>query len=90
MIHTFIKNTALRRQLAAIMHTQTGVAPARLLTLPFHQLGLDDRDLLDIILEVEKSFQVVIPDEVPLESLEDFVAFLQAQVLAEEAALEMA
>lgn len=79
MIHNFIKNTALFRQIAALVHAQTGIAPARLLTLSFDQLGIDDRDLFDIILEVERYFQVVIPDEVPLQSLDDFVDFIQAQ-----------
>jgi acyl carrier protein len=79
MIHTFIKNHALRRQMAALIHTQTGIAPARLLTLSFDQLGIDNRDLFDIILEVERSYQVIIPDEVPLDSLDDFVNFLQTQ-----------
>jgi acyl carrier protein len=82
MIHTFIKNTALLRQIAALVHAQTGIAPARLLTLSFDQLGIDNRDLLDIILEVEKCFQVVIPDEVPLHSLDDFVGFIQLQKTA--------
>jgi acyl carrier protein len=79
MINTFIKNNALRRQMAALVHTQTGIATSRLLTLSFDQLGLDNRDLLDIILEVEKCYQVLIPDEVPLESLDDFIGVIQSQ-----------
>jgi acyl carrier protein len=83
MINTFIKNNALRRQIAALVHAQTGITPSRLLTLSFDQLGIDDRDLFDIILEVEKCYQVIIPDEVPLQSLDDFVGFIQAQRIAE-------
>ena len=84
MINSFIKNSALRRQMAALVHTQTGIAPSRLLTLTFDQLGVDNRDLLDIILEVEKCYQVVIPDEVPLQSLDDFISFIQAHKETEE------
>jgi acyl carrier protein len=79
MINTFTKNTALRRRMAALIHSQTGIATSRLLTLGFEQLNLDNRDLLDIILEVERCYQVIIPDEVPLQSLDDFVSFIQSQ-----------
>jgi acyl carrier protein len=79
MINTFTKNNALRRQMAALIHSQTGIATSRLLTLSFEQLNLDNRDLLDIILEVERCYQVLIPDEVPLQSLDDFVSFIQSQ-----------
>jgi acyl carrier protein len=65
--------------MAALIHSQTGVATSRLLTLSFEQLNLDNRDLLDIILEVERCYQVLIPDEVPLQSLDDFVSFIQSQ-----------
>jgi acyl carrier protein len=85
MINTFIKNNALRRQMAALVHTQTGIAPSRLLTLTFDQLGVDNRDLLDIILEVEKCYQVIIPDEVPLQSLDDFIRFIQTHRVSEDA-----
>jgi acyl carrier protein len=83
MINTFTKNNALRRRMAALIHTQTGIATSRLLTLSFEQLDIDDRDLLDIILEVEKCYQVIIPDEVPLQSLDDFVNFIQSQRISE-------
>jgi acyl carrier protein len=77
MINTFTKNNALRRQIAALIHAQTGIATSRLLTLSFEQLNLDNWDLLHIILEVERCYQVIIPDEVPLQSLDDFVSFIQ-------------
>jgi acyl carrier protein len=83
MIHTFIKNNSLRRQMAALIHAQTGIATSRLLTLSFDQLGIDDRDLFDIILEVEKCYQVIIPDEVPLQSLDDFADFIPTQRITE-------
>jgi acyl carrier protein len=84
MINTFMKNNALRRQMAALVHTQTGIATSRLLTLSFDQIGLDNRDLLDIILEVEKCYQVLIPDEVPLQSLDDFIGVIQSQQVKED------
>jgi acyl carrier protein len=85
MIHSLHKNNALRRQMAALIHNLTAVATSRLLTLTFEQSGLDNRDLLDIILEVEKCYQVTIPDEVPLLSLDDFVRFIQSQRIPEPA-----
>jgi len=42
----------------------------------FHKLGFDMLDVVDIILEVEKRYNVTIPDEVPLESVDDLVQFI--------------
>ncbi|MDX5423553.1 MAG: acyl carrier protein [Hymenobacteraceae bacterium] len=40
--------------------------------------GLDLVDVVDIILAVEKKYKVVIPDEVPVYTIDDLVNFLQA------------
>ena len=39
--------------------------------------GMDIVDVVDIILAVEKKFDVVIPDEVPVYSIDDLVNYLQ-------------
>lgn len=41
-------------------------------------LGFDTLDVVDIILEVERCFHLTIPDEVPLDTVGDFVRFLEA------------
>jgi len=42
----------------------------------FYKMGFDMLDIVDIILEVEKRYNVTIPDEVPLESVDDLVQFI--------------
>ncbi|MFC5271229.1 acyl carrier protein [Adhaeribacter terreus] len=40
--------------------------------------GFDNLDVVDIILEVEKKFQITIPDEVPLSTVGDFVRYVSS------------
>ncbi|MFD2247865.1 acyl carrier protein [Pontibacter ruber] len=49
----------------------------------FWENGMDIVDLVDIILAVEKKYNVVIPDEVPLYSIDDFVNYLQINTATE-------
>ncbi|OWP62856.1 acyl carrier protein [Hymenobacter amundsenii] len=41
-----------------------------------HELGFDTVDVVDIILELERNFHIVIPDEVPLTTVGDFVNYV--------------
>ena len=45
------------------------------------RLGLDILDVVDIILEVEKAYQLTIPDEVPVYTVDDFVNYVYVQSL---------
>ncbi len=45
------------------------------------EFGFDTVDVVDIILEVEKSFKIVIPDEVPLNTVGDFVSYVYTHSL---------
>jgi acyl carrier protein len=69
---------SLQQNIAQLIHQQKGILTTRLLTKSFDQLGFDLVDLIDIILAVEKKYQITIPDEVPLNSVADFVSFIQA------------
>ncbi|GAA3949704.1 acyl carrier protein [Hymenobacter algoricola] len=40
------------------------------------ELGFDTLDVVDIILELERSFHITIPDEVPLSTVGDFVNYV--------------
>ncbi|UOG73053.1 phosphopantetheine-binding protein [Hymenobacter tibetensis] len=42
-------------------------------TSTFRELNFDLVDVVDIILELERSFHLTIPDEVPLHTIGDFV-----------------
>ncbi|WP_084523694.1 phosphopantetheine-binding protein [Adhaeribacter aquaticus] len=67
----------LRQDIAQIIHRQKGIPTSRILTKSFQQLGFDLVDLIDIILVIEKKFEITIPDEVTLNSVDDFVYFIQ-------------
>jgi acyl carrier protein len=48
----------------------------------FTELGFDILDVVDIILEVEKTYHLTVPDEVPVYSVDDFVRFIYNQTTA--------
>lgn len=68
-----IKGTILK-----IIRKKTGIKDADLINgnLEFKKLGLDNVDIVDMILEVEKRYDVIIPDEVPLNSPNDFLNYI--------------
>ncbi|RNI21884.1 acyl carrier protein [Rufibacter latericius] len=43
------------------------------------EFDFDTLDVVNIIWELEKSFKIVIPDEVPLNTVGDFVEFVSTQ-----------
>jgi len=46
------------------------------------EFGFDTVDVVDIILELERNFHIVIPDEVPLHTVGDFVDYVSSHTLA--------
>jgi acyl carrier protein len=75
---------ALAQQVCGLIHQRKNI-PLRQLHVATHlhrELGFDMVDLVDIILEVERRFQLTIPDEVPLHTVGDFVCFLEMHVEA--------
>jgi len=72
---------ALRQELVQLIKTHKNINVSRLLTQNFDQIGFDSVDLVDIILEVEKAYHIYIPDEVPLNKIDDFVQFLSSRNL---------
>ena len=60
-----------------IVSTTMKIHPAVVKRNPqFEKLNFDQIDVLDLILEVEKTYKITIPDEVPIYSVDDIVAFL--------------
>ena len=47
------------------------------------ELGFDTVDVVDIILELERNFDIVIPDEVPLTTVGDFVKYVATHTPAQ-------
>lgn len=44
-------------------------------------LGLTILDVVDVILKLEKTYHLTIPDEVPVYTLDDFVNFIHQQLV---------
>jgi len=69
---------AIAHEVMRIIARNKRVAPERLRprTRLHEELHLDDLDVVNVILAVEKRFHVTIPDEVPLMTVGDFVEFV--------------
>ena len=50
------------------------------------EFGFDTVDVVDIILELERNFHITIPDEVPLETVGDFVKYVVSHTPARQQA----
>ncbi|AHM60302.1 ATPase [Flammeovirgaceae bacterium 311] len=46
------------------------------------ELGLDQLDVVDLILAVEKKYHITIPDEVPVETVTDLARFVYTHAAA--------
>ena len=76
-----INYQALRQELVQLIKIHKKIDASRLLSQNFDQVGFDTIDIVDIILEIEKTYHIHIPDEVPLNKVDDFVRFLSSQNL---------
>ncbi|WP_051360192.1 acyl carrier protein [Adhaeribacter aquaticus] len=47
------------------------------------EFGFDTVDVVDIILELEKNFKITIPDEVPIDTVGDFVDYVYTHTLSQ-------
>ncbi|GHA80510.1 acyl carrier protein [Pontibacter akesuensis] len=71
---------AIQDELVNIISSIKKVNPSRLLKVrDFTKLDFDIVDVVDIILAVEKTYQLTIPDEVPVYSIDDFVNYVYNQ-----------
>ncbi|WP_162055504.1 acyl carrier protein [Pontibacter pamirensis] len=78
-----VTNSAIEKEVFRIISKTKKIKPERLqvdkrLSQDF---GFDTVDLVDIILEVEKNFHIVIPDEVPINTVGDFVDYVSAHAM---------
>ena len=72
------KNQIITHEVIKIISKTKTLKPSRLRvnTNLSQDLGFDNLDVVDIILEVEKSFHITIPDEVPLRTVGEFVQYV--------------
>ncbi len=68
---------AIQNEVVKIITSVTKINPNLLLRVrDLTQLGLDIIDVVDIILKVEKTYKLTIPDEVPVYTVDDFVNYV--------------
>ncbi len=74
----------IESQVIKIISRTKEIRPARLHPSAnlSREFGFDTVDVVDIILELERNFQIVIPDEVPLNTVGDFVDYVSSHTLA--------
>jgi acyl carrier protein len=74
----------IESQVIKIISKTKEIRPARLHPSAnlSREFGFDTVDVVDIILELERNFQIVIPDEVPLNTVGDFVDYVSSHTLA--------
>ena len=82
MNNVSLNTQAIQNEVVNIITSVTNINPNRLLQVrDLTSLGLDIVDVVDIILEVEKTYKLTIPDEVPVYTLDDFVNYVSTQTL---------
>ncbi|PTX21409.1 acyl carrier protein [Pontibacter mucosus] len=82
MNNVSLNTQAIQNEVVNIITSVTNINPNRLLQVrDLTSLGLDIIDVVDIILQVEKTYQLTIPDEVPVYTLDDFVNYVSTQTL---------
>ncbi|MCX2741195.1 acyl carrier protein [Pontibacter anaerobius] len=77
MKNVTLNTQAIQNEVVHIITSITNINPNRLLKVrDLTRLGLDIIDVVDIILKVEKTYQLTIPDEVPVYTVDDFVNYV--------------
>ncbi|MBC3540932.1 acyl carrier protein [Rufibacter sediminis] len=74
---------SVTRQVVKIISKTKEIKPSRLRVSAdlSKEFGFDTVDVVDIILELEKNFKIVIPDEVPLNTVGDFVDYVSTHTM---------
>ena len=71
---------AIEQQVLRIISKRKAIKPVRLRPTASlsRDLRFDTVDLVDIILELERNFHITVPDEVPFNTVGDFVRYVTA------------
>ena len=77
------KNRAIEREVIRIISKTKEIRPGRLQADKrlYQDFGFDTVDLVDIILELEKNFSITIPDEVPIDTVGDFINYVATHTI---------
>jgi acyl carrier protein len=81
---TTLAPKSIQQQVLRIISKRKSIKPRRLRIGSdlSRELGFDTVDVVDIILELERSFHITIPDEVPLATVGDFVSYVASHAHA--------
>ncbi|WP_022825349.1 acyl carrier protein [Hymenobacter norwichensis] len=81
---TTLAPKSIQQQVLRIISKRKSIKPQRLRIGSdlSRELGFDTVDVVDIILELERSFHITIPDEVPLATVGDFVSYVASHAHA--------
>jgi len=78
--------STIQNEVIKIISRTKEIKPSRLRrNANLSQFGFDTVDVVDIILELEKSFHIIIPDEVPIDTVGDFVNYVSSHTQAPQA-----
>jgi acyl carrier protein len=73
---------AIQDNVVRLIASVTNITPDQLIEVrDLTRLGLDIIDVVDIILKVEETYHITIPDEVPVYTVDDFINFIYVQSL---------
>ncbi|MBB6611693.1 acyl carrier protein [Pontibacter sp. Tf4] len=73
---------AIQKEVVKIITSVTNLKRNQLLEVrDLTTLGLDIVDVVDVILKVEKTYDLTIPDEVPVYTVDDFVNYVYTQTM---------
>jgi acyl carrier protein len=71
--------STIQNEVIKIISRTKEIKPSRLRTSAnLSKFGFDTVDVVDIILELEKNFHIVIPDEVKIDTVGDFVDYVSS------------
>ncbi|WP_276498663.1 acyl carrier protein [Pontibacter litorisediminis] len=77
-----ITDTAIEKEVIRIISKTKAIKADRLWAdRMLRDFGFDVVDVVDIILELEKNFKITIPDEVPIDTVGDFVDFVATHTI---------
>ncbi|MHA6246384.1 acyl carrier protein [Pontibacter sp. CAU 1760] len=73
-----LQSTAIEKEVIRIISRTKRIEPARLQAAKRLEkdFGFETLDVVDIILALEKSFGITIPDEVPIHTVGDFIDYV--------------
>ena len=73
---------SIQNEVIKIISRTKEIKPSRLRTSAnLSKFGFDTVDVVDIILEFEKNFHITIPDEVPIDTVGDFVNYVSSHTM---------